>query len=148
MSWEQNARLQADSRANRRFNSIDTPRRIPFYLMFPNTNNNPACATQSITIVSVAPPISLNLLLPIACDPGAPDWEPPAVPIVPINEDCDASPREHQIRATGQMFTVLSESETPRVNQLPYSELWSRVLAANTRHHMATLFRCEIVHQR
>lgn len=69
--------------------------RIGKNIVLPYTEHEPSTLPKTPEVALVAPPVSLDLLLPIGGELVPPGRKSPSVPEVSIDEDCNLGTSEH-----------------------------------------------------
>lgn len=115
----------------------------------PHCVDPPAAPSQPRSVTPVAGDIIAELLQPECTSRGRSGSKAARVVAVPeasVDEDDHAKSRKNNVGLAGQLFVVQAESVSHFVQQRPHHTFGTSVLAANTRHVVAALLRCQRVH--
>lgn len=111
-------------------------------LMFPDSDNVPACTTKKGKVPSITFSITFNFLLPKHGELMFPEWKSPSVPEVAVNEDCHSFRRKNYVWFSPQMDNVFSETISAKVERRTNLHFQGRILTAYARHAVASLILC------
>ena len=68
------------------------------------------------------------------------------VPKIPIDKDCNLSPREHNVRCPGERTDILTVTNASLPEAFPQGNLRLRILRTDTAHTLPALFLCQFIH--
>lgn len=134
-------------RTNGFLNPVNAASRIAFDLVFPYPNDAPACSTEPMKIAVVTPSVTFDLLLPVRSELSTPTREPPAVPVISVDEDDDFRIDEDEVWSSREAAPMFAKPKATSMKQPTNSKFRSSVLAADQRHGATALLRREIVHR-
>lgn len=113
--------------------------------MFPNSNDAPAKLAQLSDVSHVSSTVPVYLLLPVRSHLRFPQWEPPAVPEIPVDEYDNFGSHKHDVWTSRQRPYILPEAQPAAVQKTPQGDLGHCIHRPNPRHRPASLRRCRIV---
>src|SRR5688572_2926186 len=92
-------------------------------------------------VAGVAATIGSDLQVPSLRQLHAPCGEPPAMPEIAVNKDCDTQIAEHEVRSTRQVGSVTFAVEAGPAEELRHDSFGTCVPAFDPGHQRAPLGR-------
>ena len=125
---------------------FDRPR--PARLAFPYLQNPPTLAFEGQSAAAITFHIRCELGKPkiSSCPRHCGEWAVVTVPETPVDKECGPVPREHKVGAAGKLLDVKPEAKAKPVCDRADEKLRPGVLAADSAHHPAALFRTDDIH--